>query len=721
MKNNGAVQLVESNHIFEEWAKAYIRKGYSPIPDKYGKKMPAIKGWSDYCYRQPTDEEVKSWCNNLTESNIAICMGPASGIIALDVDADDQEILDIIMPLLPESPVVKVGAKGETRFFRYTGESTDILKFNGKVVVEILSAGKKTTIPPSLHTNGSNYKWTGSSLLETDPNSLPILPPMLFGHLQSKLKLAFPDANNVAFNKTVSGRNDALSSLCGTLIGENKTVDEVIRELIKFDEAEHEVPLFSDPDEQRHTEPYTNALNFYANHLASINTRRFRDSKEYEIPAMQTVADLEKLKEVRLGKLQNKEKLKKSNIELPPAQGVIKNIYETILNNSWVKQPDLAFGASLALMSTLVSRKIVFQGMSPNLYVLNIAPSGAGKDAPQQMIKNILMDIQADSLLGAGDYVSDASLMNSLEHQPVRLDIMDEAGGILRTVNSSKSEYAGKMADVLAELYTTSNGKYLGRATAEGKKGGCYRPNVNILASTTPTGFSEGVSIKAIEKGLMGRFLTFIGNPQQKAERLRTFPTISPHTRECLRWWFAFNPQDYDVTSNEIAGIPQNYVELKATPGAENRLDEIFQYFDDLRISSKASAPELPIIARLYQQMVKLVILHAASRSSMRLPEIDVVDVEFGHKTILYYFENIKEIISRYIFNNQQEREAGKVLNIIRDLKEVTKTELYQQTRSLTKRQREAIIEDLIESDQIIRDVKNIKDKNQTIYVYCGE
>lgn len=713
-----ADKLSEHRHIFELEYMRYLHKGYSVIPDKYGKKMPAIKGWSDYCYKLPTKDECKSWVRNLDESNIAICLGPASGIVALDLDCVDPQILEIIMPMLPESPSAKVGAKGETRFFRYCGDTTDILKFNGEVVVEILSAGKKTTIPPSLHVNGSTYTWKGEELLKVDKEKLPMLPPALFSHIQSVLKSQLKETVTTSFNKVSNGRNDSLSSLCGSLIAEGKGMDEVVRNLIEFDEKEHEIPLFTDPEENRHTEAYTNALLFYVNHLTSINTRRYRESKEYELPVMQTVADIAKVQEIKAGKLVGQGKLKRRSVESLPVHGAIKNIYSTILKNSWIKQPDLAFGATLTLLSTLASRKIVFQGMSPNLYVLNVAPSGSGKDAPQQTVKNILMEIGAESLLGAGDYVSDASLMDSLSTNPVRLDIMDEAGGILRTVNTGKAEYNGKMADVLAELYTTSNNKYLGRATAEGRKGSCYRPNVNILASTTPTGFMEGVSIKAIEKGLMGRFLIFTGDQDQKAERLTTFPKIPVETKQLLQHWFSFRPQDYvDVQGQEIAGIPQNYVELEAENEANEALDKIFNEFDKLRRETDPFSPLLPIIARLYQQMVKLVIISAVARTPADVPKINKKDVDFGHATILYYYEGIKEVVNKYIFGNKQEQDTLSVLNLIKDNgNRITKTALSRATRKFNKRQREAIIEDLIESEQLVRTIEQEGTRNVTVY-----
>jgi len=232
-----------STNIFKEGAMKYWHKDLSVIPDKYMSKMPAIKAWSDYCYKKPTKDEILSWSSAFEEkgSGIALAVGSQSGIIALDIDADEENILNIIMPLMPDSPVVKRGAKGETRFFRFTGESTDILKFNGKVVVEVLSNGKKTTLPPSIHPCGEAYKWiSDATLLDIDKAKLPILPPALFAHIASKLKLAFPGSVNEGYNKVNNGRNDGLSSFCGKLIQEGCPLDDSIKKLIEYDKEINE-------------------------------------------------------------------------------------------------------------------------------------------------------------------------------------------------------------------------------------------------------------------------------------------------------------------------------------------------------------------------------------------------------------------------------------------------------------------------------------------------
>ena len=701
---------------FTTRGQAYLDKGFVVIPEKRGMKSPSIKEWTTFSTRKPTEAEVKSWMTNFPDAGLSIMLGEVSGVVALDIDETRQEVLDLILPLLPSSPVVKVGAKGETRFFRYVkGTHTDKLAFNGEMVVEILSDNKKTHLPPSLHPSGVNYKWTGEQeLLDVDVNSLPILPPALLSHIGSKLRLHFPDVEGNK-NKYISGRNDTLSSLCGKLIQEGVAVDTAIRKLVEFDLHENKPPLFSDPEERRHTEPFTNALEFYTNHLSSVNTKRYRNNEEYEIP-MTASAINHTIEEVRLGKSQKQEKQKSSKRpELPVAQGVLKTLKSNIEACSWVKQPNLAFSASLALMASLVSRKVQFGGMSPNLYVLNISPSGSGKDAPQQKIKEYLIDINGEAILGSGDYGSDAGLTDSLETRPVRLDIMDEAGGILKTVNSGKADYNGKMADILAELWSCSTGYYMGRSLADGNKGSCYRPNVNILASTTPTGFTEGVSIQAIEKGLLGRFLIFLGDGDTRAERLRDLPRLDTDTLNQLRFWYSYQAPEND--SITVKGIKQYVATLEAEEEAHGRLDEIFTEFDNRRRNSDPTDPLLPIIARMYQQLIKITIIHACSRANCALPRINKSDVEFGYLTVLNYFSNMEEIVENYVFNSRDERETKKVLSIIKKHTEgISKTDLYKKTRGLNKRSRDAILQDLVESEEVYVEQVSIGNKPTTVY-----
>jgi hypothetical protein len=709
-------ELVQNNkNLYAQNCMEYIDKGYSAIPGKYMSKMPSIKAWSNYCHQLPTKIEAASWCRNFPESNVDIALGKASNLIALDIDTDDTGLKELILKLAPPSSVAKVGSKGLTLFYRYSGEQTQTIKFNGEMLVELLSTGKKTTIPPSIHPNGNSYKWRDNvTLLDIDNRELPLFPTHFFATLENLLRQKYPDFDKKTSKGFVSGRNNELSSLAGKLIQEQKPVDTAVKELVTFDRKHNDPPLFQDVEEMQHGEEFTNALKFYSNHLDSVNSNRYRRKEEYEVPVTKSAIDAEVTKEVLAKKSQKQGKLRKSNFALLHAPTVLKTLSSNILSNSWIKQDEFAFSASLILMSTLISRKVVFQGMSPNLYVLNIAPSGAGKNAPQEMLKKYFTDLGATSLLGAGDYVSDASLMDGLASKPVRLDIMDEAGGILKSINTGKSEYGGKMADILAELYTSSTAMYLGRATAEGTKGSCFRPNVNILASTTPAGFTEGISLRAIEKGLMGRFLIFQGDSTKPAERLRSFPNLDLKTRDHLRWWFNYQPKENNEV--KIGGIEQMVTELECDTLAAARLDKIFGEFDLLRRQSKQDDPKLPIIARLYQQMVKLAMIHACARVYNDIPVITLDDINFGYESIMNYYHSIQGVIDKYIFNSPLEQKNMLVLNYIRENDKVSSASLARKFKNMTKKERSGVIGELVETEDIYVDVENVNGRNVTVY-----
>lgn len=290
-------------NVFKENYLGYINKRLSVIPDKWASKQAGVKDYSKFSYELPSENDLKEWVK-IPKTNIALCLGESSKIIALDVDTENQQILDLILPSLPNSPVEKIGAKGFTRFFKYNGEHTQLVKHNREVVFEILSNNKKTTLPPSRHPSGVDYKWSSDkTLLDINVDELPTLPPFLVPNIESLIKTKFPDTEIQGRGKTISGRNNQLSSKCAQLISDQIPVDQAIKELIAHDKEFHEIPLFTDPEEMRHTEPFTNALMFYTNHLCTINTRHYRKKEEYEIPI--TASAVSSIEPKKIKKIKN--------------------------------------------------------------------------------------------------------------------------------------------------------------------------------------------------------------------------------------------------------------------------------------------------------------------------------------------------------------------------------------------------------------------------------
>ncbi len=161
---------------FSSEVRKLYHAGYSPVPDAPSSKRPLIEGWSRLCTERASKMELKKWMEK-DNLNVSVALGPASGIVALDFDEDTHGLHDKILAMLPDSPVQKMGSRGKTLFFRYNGETNRTWKSNKKVVLELLSIGRKTTMPPSVHPSGMAYKYlTEKTLTDVKAEELPVLP-----------------------------------------------------------------------------------------------------------------------------------------------------------------------------------------------------------------------------------------------------------------------------------------------------------------------------------------------------------------------------------------------------------------------------------------------------------------------------------------------------------------------------------------------------------------
>ncbi len=148
-------------------------------------------------------------------------------------------------------------------------------------------------------------------------------------------------------------------------------------------------------------------------------------------------------------------------------------------------------------------------------------------------------------------------------------------------------------------------------------------------------------------------------------------------------------------------------------------LQHAFEEFDKLRINSEGNDVMLPIISRLYQQMLKVTMIHAISRQIFKdVPEVDHNDVTFGYQTVQYFYHHMKGIIEQCVFSNKNEQNTQKLLNVITKAKQkgLTKQKLTSKTRYLKKTERNEIIEDLLEARQI--EYVQLKTDGEVSYVY---
>src|SRR3546814_509671 len=115
--------------IFRDWAPKYWEAALPVIPLKkwnaFGKgagKAPIINEWQTYGSTMPSLSIQQLWLSNYPENNVGLPLGGASGLCAIDIDTEDQELVDAILGALPTSPWVRVGKKGMGLIYRWSGQ-----------------------------------------------------------------------------------------------------------------------------------------------------------------------------------------------------------------------------------------------------------------------------------------------------------------------------------------------------------------------------------------------------------------------------------------------------------------------------------------------------------------------------------------------------------------------------------------------------------------------
>lgn len=170
-----------SNNIFAEYAQAYRDAGFWPRPVVLGEKRPPMKNWQLPDADTPL-EAFRRWLREYANLGIGVVMGSVfpdgSRLGALDID--DDRFMQLAKAALMNPPSGRIGARGIVYFVRVASEKPNrnfVIK-SGNLTVkvgELLVDNKFCVLPPTIHPNGNPYTWVGSSLLDVDYTSLPLI------------------------------------------------------------------------------------------------------------------------------------------------------------------------------------------------------------------------------------------------------------------------------------------------------------------------------------------------------------------------------------------------------------------------------------------------------------------------------------------------------------------------------------------------------------------
>ncbi len=231
------------NGIFKDNAPGYWRAGLPGIPLRPRHKAPVPNGWQVFCSQMPDESTREAWLRMFADGNIGLPLGPCSGLVAIDLDTDDEKITTLIERLIPVTPWVRRGKKGAVYLFRSPASAEHrtfrIKDINGNSLVECLAKGTQIVLPPSIHPD-TQKPYTATAYLPDVLAQLPNLPKDIETIIRGALSEAGVELSTRGSAKMVEwvaagARDSSLVSICGlearAVIRGERTLNEALGEI----------------------------------------------------------------------------------------------------------------------------------------------------------------------------------------------------------------------------------------------------------------------------------------------------------------------------------------------------------------------------------------------------------------------------------------------------------------------------------------------------------
>ena len=686
---------------FKEVAKQYVAKGISVIPAVYGKKGCEMMHWNFYCTKYPTLEELNQW--ELTQHNIGILTGELSGIIGFDFDYDVDGLQEKILKIIPDSPVKKKGSKGFTAFYRYNGEKSRSFRKNGETILDILSDGKLTIMPPSLHPNGMLYEWVDENhtLLNTPKEQLPIVTDAMMEKIKSLFVVQkLPSFNTSLYNSNRSTEVDDIKEALDYISPDcdYNTWVQVGMALADFFNGDLQgASIFNDWSSKGSKYKGWNEIkskyDSFKNNGITINTL-FSYAMEggfIRKSSEATMGDMERLSEEENKKLdiflsQNfNKKVEAVDLEskIIKAPGLVGQIAEYINDVSLFRQPVLAMAAAITAAGTVYGQKIRSEtDLRTNLYCVAIAESGSGKDQPRKAILSLFDKVGPDIKKHfIGKPASDSGLMSALEESGgVALMQIDEFGHYLKGINNKDNpKYLAAIASLLTELYSTASSTLMGQQYSNrqtnAKRIDIEQPCVCVLGSTVPDRLYNAVSKDEILDGFLTRWIFFESDdydPGVNISRKDIQSYIPIQLVENIR-----NIRRSYAPRSAGEGDFVGSVKIKArivpfSPEAELIANDYFMRIKKKRNEAIENGDLMKVVyTRSYENMMKLALV-ASEVVDNRLT-ITRNSIEWAINVITYSNEKFRKIIGDHISSSPYEKNLNDMYNELKKKKKAIK------------------------------------------------
>jgi len=720
----------EHTHNLLEAARWYRSRGYAPIPVPAGSKVPVLKGWQTL---RLADADLPLHFNGT--GNIGLLVGEPSGWL-VDIDLDCGEAVALAAEFLPATDA-KSGRPGKpVSHWWYICEGAVTRKHQDpvtrKMIVELRSTGAQTVVGPGTHPSGEPY-----DPLEGDPAAVDHAELAAAVVALAEAVLILRGRKETIASQQAPLRSDRFSALPKDHIerraaayldripaaisgsgGHSQAYAAATAMVHGFGlDVETAFRLLWDRYNPRCQPPWSEKeLRHKVTDAASKPHDKPLGWLRDVGPAQASDVDLSDFNPER----------RRSDAERGPSErvpdpgpfpehllhvpGLIEQVAAYNLATATRPQPVLALAAGICLQAVLAGRKVRDErGNRTNLYCVGVAPSGAGKDHARKVNKNALFAADMVEHEGNEDLASDAGLVTAVETEPAILFQIDEFGRFLRTIGDpKKAPHLFNVLTALMKLYSSADTIFRGKAYADSKRNKVVdQPCVSVYGTTVPEHFYESLTADSLSDGFIARLLVFEANATPARQRVKARP-VPESIKQAAAWWGSFKPG-----GNLAAEHPEPLV-VEATPEAGALFDALSATVDvELGKPDQAGRS---VWARAEEKACRLALVYACSANAQK-PVIDAHAARWACDLSVYLTRRMLYIAHEWVADGVFDARQKRVLRVVRKADgRISRSELCRKTQWLTQRERQEVIDNLVETGQIEQVVEETATRPRVVY-----
>lgn len=732
---------------FAQHAAALAANGYAVLPILPRDKAPGqyskgrwqlMSGWAKHRDQKPEAFLIRLW-SGWQDANIGVVTGTRVGeheFGCLDFDTDDLDILERLESAIPPSRVRKRGNRGYTAFYRfpvgYAGQKWFLEK---KVVCEFLTGNgvRQTVVPPSIHPTGKTYTWDGPDTLEnTTPAELPVITAEDLDRLIETLEMigatrsvAKADAQShgddhgdmlwnrvnamaladlgrwfpvLGLPKTRAKPNGGYEAVASWRpSGRGRPVEQRSPNLSAISTGIRDFGTdqsYSPIDVVMAAQgwPFDHALQWLAERFGIDMNEDLGDWPEAGIPVSETQpqAATEPDHDHDTGEIHH------SAVAIP---GLVGDITDWIMASARQPNRPLAIGAALAVVGTLVGRRIAGPTLSgTHLYTVMLARSGDGKDHPLKQVVRLLDAANQPQLVGPDELMSQTAVIKLLTRLPVNLCPIDELGAFLaKLANRRASTHEKGISKTLRTAWGRSFDMMLTPEWGGQASERIPAPAMSILGVSTDEEFFGALTGSDVINGFLNRFLMIRGDAGV-ADRE---PAVNPHhvpdglRADLVKLFMDASKLTEVEMSRPFDSVAPGYV-LRWDMDAQER----FEALKDTVAQSRQDADASPFYARTNEMAVRIATIIAAGRFS---PVVDLPDMEFGADMALQSAVFMRHAAGEHMAANERSGYRNRILRFVRNAgKAVTRRDIQRFLKAeLDSRTLKDILEQMVEAGDI--------------------